>query len=79
MIGGSTAVGSIDRRDRVAPARPLVARLAEDPVQEAVRHVVEHDRDDDLVGSRPGLEEARDEAPEGAAEEAGRRRRAAGG
>ena len=39
-------------------------RSADGPRQDRDRDVVEHDRRDDFVGARDGLEDARDEAPE---------------
>ena len=54
--------------DRVRARRVLDAVLEDEPAQEVERDVVEHDRGDDLVGAGAGLEDARQEAPDRAAD-----------
>ncbi len=57
-------------RDRVVAALALKELSLEEEVDEPQGDVVEHDRDDDLVRTGLRLEDARDEAPDGPADEA---------
>ena len=59
------------RRERVVAAGSLEGVVAERVDQHRGREVVEHDRGDDLVGAGAGLEEARDAAPDGTAQQPG--------
>ena len=64
--------GCLDRLgDRVISTLALEELGLEEEVDESQRDVVEHDRDDDLVRTGFRLEDARDEAPDGTADEAG--------
>ena len=77
---GKIAVVLHRRRLRVARARRLQqAGGAQHPRHQVERDVVEHDRDDDLVGAGARLEQPGDAGPERAADDAAERGRRAGG
>ena len=61
-----------DRGDRVAASGHLERRRGEQPGEDAAGDVVEHDGDDDLVGSSTGLEGPGDPTPEGTCHESGK-------